>query len=192
MRALLIMLALVVVGVGGFLVYRQNAPAPTAPAATEPQQSSYLSSAADCTASNARYTFRGDPRLLLRFVDDPQMGALSVPLVLQLTITAKQETHLFRVYVEEPGYQRNMLTPIVNGAERPLSAGNRIQVAFFDDGLAPVAGAPHPSDVAPGYIFAPEMMRYIYNLSTDRRVDSPAGVFVFQACDTPPSAPAAQ
>lgn len=163
------------------------------------------SSGADsCHAQYATYMLHSDPRVRIKFETDgpPKppstngvVGGLIdtgprevTPLIFVVQIAAKDVEYRFKTTQTTNGWQRFLLQPIAGAHAAPPEG---IEVDVFDDNYRPMQGLPQYEGASPAHIFAPDLSRWIYNLGSDRRVDSPVGFFDFAGCTPPPAAPAA-
>lgn len=213
MRALIIVVVAAVLLGGGYYFFMRPSPGGQASsgmfaantAAAPATAAAPRSHGADsCQAQNATYMLHSDPRVHLRFETDgppppPHTSGVVggmidtgppdvTPLIFVVEIPAKGAEYRFKATQTATGWQRFLLQPI-RGAHAAPPEG--IEVDVFDATYKPMDGLPQYAGGSPEHIFSPDLSRWIYNLGSDRRVDSPIGFFEFYQCATPAAAPAA-
>lgn len=203
MRALVFVVILAVVGGAGYFFWKNSGGgAPTQPmfqqqAKTE-SPARQESSAARCSAQNAHYILRSDPRVRMNFAvagaihaqRQVQVEGVELPsndpLVFVVTIAAKGAEYRFEAHTTTSGFEHHVLYPMTNGRAAPAE----IQVSTFNANYDYQDGLPQPETAAPDHVFSADLLKWIYNHDADRRVDSPIGFFDFSDCVEAP-APAA-
>ena len=193
MRALIFVGLAIVVGVAGYVLYRQSAStAPSAGMFAEAPPPT-LPVAEDCTVANAVYEYNEDARLRLRFeaiaggngldvYDERLRTPGNVNIVIQATST--QTDYRFApdnaFMAQGPKYQT------LAGYFRPAAGGARVRVSLFDSTMHAINEMPRWDSVAPSYIYMPDAFASLYAA----RIDLPPGAFRFQSCVQPAPAPA--
>lgn len=188
MRAIFITLALAVVAVAGYFVYRNSAPpADEQPGLFAEQAPVELPGAEDCLTENAVYEYNDDRRLELRFRRMPatqniEMAEMNGQRIGNMAFVVRV-TSLSTDYVYTPVNQARGGPQYESAvtAFRPEGGGAPVQVYFFDSEMHYSWQLPRNDTPAPGYIFAPDILPRLYR----DRIDQPAGVFRFQRCETP-------
>lgn len=202
MRALLITLLLAALGVGGYFLYRHNAPAASAPMFSETPPIAPAPTAEDCTVTDAFYEYNDDPRLQLRFrrLPSPTGQAFEVA-EMQGRVVGNMA---FVIHATTFGADY-VFVPINGGATsgplfdtavtyiRPDAGGAPIAVSMFDSEMRYQGQLPRNDTPAPRYVFMPGVLPVLYRA----RIDQPPGMFTFRRCapqqpTTAPSAPASQ
>jgi len=193
MRIIFFVLALVAVSVGGYFFY-QNAQ--DSPGMTDRPAPAPLPTAEACLTENAVYEYNDDRRLMLRFRRVPPPNGAEVELAafeggqpignmaIVVTVTSFGTEYVF-----------NPVNQIRSGAQyesnvtfwRPTDGGAPVQTYLFDSTMHYSGHQLRNDSPAPGYIFMPGLLPRLYR----DRIDQPAGVFRFQACETPAAAPTA-
>ncbi len=193
MRALIFVGIAVVIGIAGYLLYRQSAATAPSTGMFAEAPPPVLPVAEDCTAANAVYEYNEDPRLRLRFEPINQGDGLevydgrfrtpgNVNIVVQVTST--QTNHTFApdntFLPQGPRYQT------LASYFRPAAGGARVRVSLFDSTMHAINEMPRYDSVAPAYVYMPDAFISLYAA----RIDLPPGAFRFQSCEQPAAAPA--
>jgi len=194
MRALIFTIVLAALGIGGYLAYRQMAPASDAPGMFEEAERAPLPTARDCLTENAVYEYNDDRRLLLRFRRMPgpangieiaefegrQIGNMA--FVVHITSLNTEY-----VFTPQNNYERGPFYVSTATYVRPERGGQNMQVFLFDEDMHYLNALPRNDTRAPGYV----MMNGMLPILVRDRIDQPPGVFRFQSCETPaPATPA--
>jgi hypothetical protein len=192
MRALIFVAIAVVVGIAGYLMYRQSAATGPSPGMFAEAPPPVLPVAEDCTVANAVYEYGEDARLRLRFetinagdgldvYDERFRTPGNVNAVIQVTSTQTNYTFAPDNAFMPSGPKYQTLASYF----RPAGGGARVRVSLFDSTMHAINEMPRYDSVAPAYIYMPDAFASLYAA----RIDLPPGAFRFQSCDQPAPAP---
>lgn len=200
MRAFFITLVLIAaIAGGGYYYWRENpeafAPKAEPPAAPSPEAARPPPALQSCASLDASYEFSEDQRLRLRFrliepAQGPQVASIGgrqfgdLAFVVHVTSTNSD-------YVFTPQNAAVMGAPQYAAAAtylRPEAGGEPIQVSLFDANLRYIGQFPRHDSIAPAYVYAPDLMRALYQYE----IDLPPGMFRISQCEPAPTPTAAE
>jgi hypothetical protein len=194
MRAIIITVALAVVAIAGFFVYRGGtSSAPTQDAATT-TAAGPTALHTNCQVADAVYQYNEDQRVRLFFRRVPAnptaaefsngVGGHQIGnMMFVVSLASINKEYVFAPAnraASGPAYESYVLYV------RPQSgSGAQMPVQLFNSEMHIISDMPRNDSEAPGYIIMPDLMRRLY---VDH-IDMPTGAFRFFRCE-PPQAPA--
>lgn len=148
---------------------------------------STVSAYANCTVEHAHYEMVGDGSWHVNF-KEIRTGYIS-DLALEVRSEKSGDSFWFLFDAGAGSYIHLISTTDVNasGWKAPESdgpagpLGSMLYFAFSPD-LLPVDAVPQPKDVAPGYVFLPDLAEVMWMKASPRQSAS-RGIFKFKKCD---------